>query len=70
MEESVWVSLLRLNVAFTSLMNVCIQLVLRLPKMRDQKVLMRCGLSFSEYVREQNSFVFNYKGGQYIRNGE
>ena len=70
MAGSVSLSLLLINAAYTSFMNVCIQLPLRLPKMQDQKSLTCHWLSFSEWGRERVSLLFEYKGGQYIRNGQ
>jgi hypothetical protein len=64
---SVSVSLLHIKAAYTSFMNVWIQLPLRLPKVQDQKSLTRRRLSFSGWGREQFLLVFDYKGGQYIR---
>jgi len=67
---SVSLSLLHIKAAYTSFMNVCIQLPLRLPKVQDQKSLTRGWLSFSGWGRERFSLVFDYKGGQYIRKGQ
>jgi len=51
-------------------MNVWIQLPIRLAKKQDQKSSMRHWVSFSEWGWERVSFVFNYKGCQYIRTGQ
>jgi len=67
---SVSLSLLLINAAYSALMNVRIQLPLRLPKLQDQKSLTYCWLSFSGWGRERVSLVFDYKGGQYIRKGQ
>jgi len=62
----VWHSLLHINVAYTSFMNVCIQLPFRLPQLQDHKSLTLCWLSFSGWGRERISLGFDYEGGQYI----
>jgi len=67
---SVSLPLLHKKAAYTSFMNVWIQLPLRLPKEQDQKSLTRRWLSFSGWGRERFSLVFDYKGGQYIRKGQ
>jgi len=67
---SVSLSLLHMNAAYTSFMNVCIQLPLRSPKMQEQKSLTRRWLSFSGWARERFSLVFGYKGAQCIRKGQ
>jgi hypothetical protein len=67
---SVSLSLLHIKAAYTSFMNVCIQLPLRLPKVQDQKSLTCCWLSFSGWGWERFSLVFVYKGCQYIRKGQ
>ena len=68
--ESVSLSLSHIKAAYTSFMNVCIQLPLRLPKVQDQQSLTCRWLSFSGWGREQLSLVFDFKGGQYIRKGQ
>jgi len=67
---SVSLSLLHIKAAYTSFMNVWIQLPCRLPKEQDQKSLTSRWLSFSGWCRERFSPVFDYKGGQYIRKGQ
>ena len=67
---SVSCSLLLINSAYNTFMNLCIQLPLRLPKMQDQKSLTRHWLSFLSRGCERVSLVFDYKGGQYIRKGQ
>jgi len=67
---SVSISILLMNAAYTWFMNVCIKLPLSIPKMRDQKLLTHCGLSFSGWGWELVSLLFDYKGNQYIRNGQ
>jgi hypothetical protein len=64
---SVSLSLVLIKAAYTSFMNVCIQLPLRLPKIQDQKSLTCHWLSFPGWGRERFALVSNYKGGQYIR---
>jgi hypothetical protein len=67
---SVSLSLLLINAAYISFMNVCIQFPLRLPKMQDQYSLTRRWLSVSGLLRECFSLVFDDKGWQYIRKGQ
>jgi len=64
---SVSYSLLRINAVYTSFMNVCIQLPLRLPKMQDQNSWTRCWLSLLEWARERFSIIFGYIGSQCSR---
>ena len=65
--ESMSLFLLFINAAYTSFMNIYIQLTFRLPKMQDQKSFTSCWLSFSGWGRERVSPVFDYKRGQFIR---
>jgi len=67
---SMLLSLWRINVAYTSFMNICIQSPLRVPKMQDRKSLKRSWLSFSGSGRELVSLGFDYKGSQCIRRGK
>jgi len=68
--RSVSLSVMHIKAAYTSFMNVWIQLPPRLPKEQDQKSLTRHWLSFSEWGRERFSLVFDYIGGKYIRKGQ
>jgi len=67
---SMSLSPLLINAAYNTFITVCIQLPLRLPKMQDQKSLTHRWLSFSAWGWECVSHIFEYKGGQYIRNGQ
>jgi hypothetical protein len=67
---SVSLALLHIKAAYTSFMNVCIKLPLRLPKVQDQKPLTCGWLSFSGWGRERFSRLFDNKGGQFIRKGQ
>jgi len=60
-------SLLLINVAFTSFINICIQSPLRLLKMPHQQSLRRCWLWFSGWGRERISRLVDYTGGQFVR---
>jgi len=59
--------LLPIKEANTSVMTICNQWPLRLPKMQDQKALMLRWHSFPGWGREHVSPFFEYKGGQYIQ---
>jgi len=65
---SISLSLLHTKVAYTSFMNLCNQLPLRLPKMQDQKLLTLHWLSFPGWGRERIFLVFDSNGRQYIQN--
>jgi hypothetical protein len=65
--SSVSLSLMLIQAGYTSFMNDCIQLPLRLPKMQDQKSLSHRWLSFSGWGRERSSLNFDHNSGQYSR---
>jgi len=66
MGQGVSLPLLLINAAYTSFINICIQLPLRLPKMQDQESLTCRWLSFSGFGSECIPLVFEYNGNQYI----
>jgi len=67
---TVSLSLLHINSAYSSFINLWIQLPLRLPRIQHQKSLGRHGLPFLRWGRERVSLVFDYKRSQYIKKGQ
>jgi len=63
---SVWVLVLHIKKANTSVMTICNLWSLRLPKMQDKNLLTLCWLSFPGWGRERISPFSDHKGSQYI----
>jgi len=57
--------LLPIKEANTSVMTICNQCPLRLPRMQDLKLLMLRWCSFPRFGRERFCIIFDHKGGQY-----